>query len=168
MTRDVSSESDQVLWMPVREVIRQVDDGRLAMLPPTYATCLELFEPTDVAAALAAARPRTAPRSSPRCRSTAMADTCVSPTGWWLSETRCSGRWPVHDCGRAGARGWVGGSFGSRATCVLAPNAGIMTLDGTNTWVLKESDAARAVVIDPGRWTPRTWTGSRAPPVVWD
>ncbi len=47
-------------------------------------------------------------------------------------------------------RDWAGGRFGSRATCVLAPNAGIMTLDGTNTWVLKESDAARAVVIDPG------------------
>lgn len=45
---------------------------------------------------------------------------------------------------------WQGGEFGSRATCVLAPNPGIMTLDGTNTWVLKEHDDARAVVIDPG------------------
>jgi glyoxylase-like metal-dependent hydrolase (beta-lactamase superfamily II) len=46
--------------------------------------------------------------------------------------------------------GWQGGDFGSRATCVLAPNAGLMTLDGTNTWVLKEHEDARAVVIDPG------------------
>jgi glyoxylase-like metal-dependent hydrolase (beta-lactamase superfamily II) len=45
---------------------------------------------------------------------------------------------------------WTGGSFGERATCVLAPNANIMTLDGTNTWVLREPGAARSVVVDPG------------------
>jgi glyoxylase-like metal-dependent hydrolase (beta-lactamase superfamily II) len=33
---------------------------------------------------------------------------------------------------------------------VLAPNANMMTLDGTNTWVLREPDARRSVVIDPG------------------
>jgi glyoxylase-like metal-dependent hydrolase (beta-lactamase superfamily II) len=48
------------------------------------------------------------------------------------------------------AEPWAGGSFGSRAQCVLAPNPNIMTLDGTNTWVLRESDSARSVVIDPG------------------
>ncbi|WP_459644106.1 MBL fold metallo-hydrolase [Kineococcus sp. NUM-3379] len=37
-----------------------------------------------------------------------------------------------------------------RATCVLAPNPGPMTLDGTNTWVLSEPGSARAVVVDPG------------------
>ncbi|MEE1930258.1 MBL fold metallo-hydrolase [Streptomyces sp. TRM 70351] len=37
-----------------------------------------------------------------------------------------------------------------RATCVLAPNASPMTLDGTNTWIVAEPDAAEAVVIDPG------------------
>lgn len=45
---------------------------------------------------------------------------------------------------------WAGGSFGERAQCVLAPNANMMTLDGTNTWVLREPGAARSVVIDPG------------------
>jgi glyoxylase-like metal-dependent hydrolase (beta-lactamase superfamily II) len=43
---------------------------------------------------------------------------------------------------------WAGGTFGTRATCVLAPNPGMMTLDGTNTWVLREG--ARSVVVDPG------------------
>jgi glyoxylase-like metal-dependent hydrolase (beta-lactamase superfamily II) len=46
--------------------------------------------------------------------------------------------------------GWTGGSFGEVAECVLAPNANIMTLDGTNTWVLRAPGAARSVVIDPG------------------
>ena len=45
---------------------------------------------------------------------------------------------------------WAGGSFGERATCVLAPNANMMTLDGTNTWVLREPGARRSVVVDPG------------------
>ena len=46
--------------------------------------------------------------------------------------------------------GWSGGSFGERAQCVLAPNANFMTLDGTNTWVLREPGARRSVVVDPG------------------
>jgi glyoxylase-like metal-dependent hydrolase (beta-lactamase superfamily II) len=45
---------------------------------------------------------------------------------------------------------WAGGSFGERARCVLAPNPGIMTLDGTNTWVLREPGARRSLVVDPG------------------
>jgi glyoxylase-like metal-dependent hydrolase (beta-lactamase superfamily II) len=45
---------------------------------------------------------------------------------------------------------WAGGAFGERARCVLAPNPNIMTLDGTNTWVLRDPDARRSVVVDPG------------------
>ncbi|WP_122816119.1 MBL fold metallo-hydrolase [Nocardioides pantholopis] len=49
---------------------------------------------------------------------------------------------------------WNGGSYPPRAECLLAPNPGIMTLDGTNTWVLREPgagpDQQRAVVVDPG------------------
>jgi len=45
---------------------------------------------------------------------------------------------------------WAGGSFGERGRCVLAPNANMMTLDGTNTWVLREPDGGRSLVIDPG------------------
>jgi glyoxylase-like metal-dependent hydrolase (beta-lactamase superfamily II) len=45
---------------------------------------------------------------------------------------------------------WAGGSFGSRGRCLLAPNPGMMTLDGTNTWILREPGAARSIVVDPG------------------
>ncbi|MDX6373628.1 MAG: hypothetical protein QOD98_2616, partial [Nocardioidaceae bacterium] len=45
---------------------------------------------------------------------------------------------------------WAGGTFGERARCLLAPNPGIMTLDGTNSWILTEPGASRSVVIDPG------------------
>ncbi|HEY7048577.1 MAG TPA: MBL fold metallo-hydrolase [Jatrophihabitantaceae bacterium] len=36
------------------------------------------------------------------------------------------------------------------ATVVLAANPGIMTLDGTNTWLLRAPDSSDTVVIDPG------------------
>jgi glyoxylase-like metal-dependent hydrolase (beta-lactamase superfamily II) len=36
------------------------------------------------------------------------------------------------------------------ARLVRAPNPGPMTLDGTNTWVLRARDGAGAVVVDPG------------------
>ena len=45
---------------------------------------------------------------------------------------------------------WAGGDITSRATCVLAPNPGAMTLEGTNTWVLMEPGSAQCVVVDPG------------------
>ena len=45
---------------------------------------------------------------------------------------------------------WTGGSFGEIGTCVLAPNANFMTLDGTNTWVLRDPDSTKTVVVDPG------------------
>jgi glyoxylase-like metal-dependent hydrolase (beta-lactamase superfamily II) len=38
----------------------------------------------------------------------------------------------------------------TRALRLLAPNPGPMTLDGTNTWVLREPGAEAAVVVDPG------------------
>lgn len=37
-----------------------------------------------------------------------------------------------------------------RASFLLADNPGIMTLDGTNTWILREPGASRCVVVDPG------------------
>ena len=36
------------------------------------------------------------------------------------------------------------------AGVVLAPNPGPMTLDGTNTWILRAPDAEDCIVVDPG------------------
>ncbi len=37
-----------------------------------------------------------------------------------------------------------------RASTVRADNPGVMTLEGTNTWILREPGARRSVVVDPG------------------
>jgi 8-oxo-dGTP pyrophosphatase MutT (NUDIX family) len=58
VTRDVSTESDKVLWLSVRDAIAAVDSHEMFMLPPTYCTCLELFEYGDPAQALKAAAGR--------------------------------------------------------------------------------------------------------------
>jgi glyoxylase-like metal-dependent hydrolase (beta-lactamase superfamily II) len=42
------------------------------------------------------------------------------------------------------------GAGTTRATNVLAPNPGLMTLNGTNTWLIAEPGSTSAVVVDPG------------------
>jgi glyoxylase-like metal-dependent hydrolase (beta-lactamase superfamily II) len=46
--------------------------------------------------------------------------------------------------------GGIDGSGTERARCVLAPNPSLMTLDGTNTWLIAEPGATGAIVVDPG------------------
>jgi 8-oxo-dGTP pyrophosphatase MutT (NUDIX family) len=66
VTRDVSTESDHVLWLTVRDAIGAVDAHEMLMLPPTYCTCLELFDFTTPAEALAAADGRDPTAVEPR------------------------------------------------------------------------------------------------------
>ncbi|MEU8522324.1 MBL fold metallo-hydrolase [Streptomyces sp. NPDC048577] len=46
--------------------------------------------------------------------------------------------------------GVLSGPATARAVNVLAPNPSVMTLDGTNTWILSEPGSPLAVVVDPG------------------
>ncbi|WP_320067726.1 MBL fold metallo-hydrolase [Micromonospora sp. RTGN7] len=49
-----------------------------------------------------------------------------------------------------GAVGAVAGELPGWVTLVRAPNPGPMTLDGTNTWVLRAGPGEPALVVDPG------------------
>jgi len=44
----------------------------------------------------------------------------------------------------------IDGTGTGRARCVLAPNPSLMTLDGTNTWLVAEPGSEAAIVVDPG------------------
>ncbi len=57
--------------------------------------------------------------------------------------------------------GWVGAgpcAVTAFASVLLAPNPGPMTLDGTNTWVLRAPGHQDCVVVDPGPDDPRHLT----------
>jgi len=58
VTRDVSTESDHVVWMPAVDAVNAVDENRIAMLPPTYCTCMEVSEQPSAAAVLESAAGR--------------------------------------------------------------------------------------------------------------
>jgi len=58
LTRDVSTESTAVMWLPAAEAVEQVEAGQLAMMPPTYLNCLELAQLAGPDEALAATRGR--------------------------------------------------------------------------------------------------------------
>ncbi|MEV6411786.1 NUDIX hydrolase [Kribbella sp. NPDC051718] len=58
VTRDVTSESDQVAWMPPAEAVRAVEAGEMLMLPPTYLCCRDLIPYAAVADVLTASTDR--------------------------------------------------------------------------------------------------------------
>ncbi|MDN4171951.1 NUDIX hydrolase [Nocardioides sp. SOB77] len=64
-TRDVSTESSSVTWLPARVAADQADGGELAMLPPTYLTCLEVGTHASTDEVLAAAEGRTVEMFTP-------------------------------------------------------------------------------------------------------
>lgn len=48
------------------------------------------------------------------------------------------------------AEPWASGAKTDVAWCVLGPNPSVMTLDGTNTWLLRGEGSPTCLVVDPG------------------
>jgi hypothetical protein len=59
VTRDVSTESSEVVWIDATAAADGADAGELAMLPPTYLTCLEVGTHATTADVMAASTGRT-------------------------------------------------------------------------------------------------------------
>ena len=64
-TRDVSTESSSVTWLPASGAVAAVDAGDMFMLPPTYLTCLEVAEHDDPDAVLVTAAERSVDMFTP-------------------------------------------------------------------------------------------------------
>jgi len=65
-TRDVSTESDHVTWLPVMQAVDDVEREQIFMLPPTYLTCLEVGQYADPAAVLEEAQSRSVEMYTPQ------------------------------------------------------------------------------------------------------
>ena len=59
LTRDVSSESSSVAWVPAMTAVEQAEAGDIFMMPPTYLTCLDVGQHADPDAVLAEAAGRS-------------------------------------------------------------------------------------------------------------
>ncbi|GAA1943078.1 NUDIX hydrolase [Nocardioides hwasunensis] len=59
VTRDVSTESSSVWWADALDVVEDVEEQRVQMMPPTWLTCLDVGQYADPSAVLAEARGRT-------------------------------------------------------------------------------------------------------------
>jgi 8-oxo-dGTP pyrophosphatase MutT (NUDIX family) len=65
VTRDVSSESASVAWVPVADAVAQAEAGEILMMPPTWLTCLDVDRYAGPAAVLAEAEGRTVDMFTP-------------------------------------------------------------------------------------------------------
>jgi 8-oxo-dGTP pyrophosphatase MutT (NUDIX family) len=65
VTRDVSSESSSVAWLPAMTAVQQAEAGDIFMLPPTYLTCLDVGQHADPDAVLAEAASRSVDMFTP-------------------------------------------------------------------------------------------------------
>lgn len=79
VTRDVSTESAEVTWVGADAVVAGADRGEVAMLPPTYLTCLELAGHPTPAEVISAARGRTVEMFEPLVTQDAEGWTLSSP-----------------------------------------------------------------------------------------
>lgn len=57
-TRDVSTESDHVVWLPALRAVEQAEGREILMLPPTYITSLDIAQYADPEAVIAEAARR--------------------------------------------------------------------------------------------------------------
>jgi 8-oxo-dGTP pyrophosphatase MutT (NUDIX family) len=81
-TRDVSTESDLVTWLPALGAVDAVEAEQMFMLPPTYLTCLEVGQHPTPHAVLDAAEDRSVEMFTPEV--TGVGDAATLSTPPWL------------------------------------------------------------------------------------
>jgi 8-oxo-dGTP pyrophosphatase MutT (NUDIX family) len=81
VTRDVSTESDEVTWLGAMEAVEAVEAKKMFMLPPTYFTCLEVAQHATPAEVLAAAEERSVEMFTPSVERDGEVDYLSMPDG---------------------------------------------------------------------------------------
>jgi len=64
-TRDVSTESSEVTWLPAADAVAMAEAGEMLMMPPTYLTSLEVSQYAGPVEVVEAAHGRTAEMHTP-------------------------------------------------------------------------------------------------------
>jgi 8-oxo-dGTP pyrophosphatase MutT (NUDIX family) len=64
-TRDVSTESSSVTWLPAADAVSQAERGEMLMMPPTYLTSLEVAQHATPEEVVAAAHGRVVEMHTP-------------------------------------------------------------------------------------------------------
>ncbi len=65
VTRDVSTEAASVRWLPAEQACTLAESREVMMMPPTYATCVEVADYDSISAVLAAAQGRVVSMFTP-------------------------------------------------------------------------------------------------------
>jgi glyoxylase-like metal-dependent hydrolase (beta-lactamase superfamily II)/8-oxo-dGTP pyrophosphatase MutT (NUDIX family) len=157
-----TTEVTEARWWRPADALDAWRSGDIQLLPPTWVSLEQIAELPDVAAVLRAADERPITPLIPKVRREGEkillslpgelgydnAPLSLSPrqapvqlrerTGGLLPERT---EHPVYDKIRA---------VTASASVILAENPSPMTLEGTNTWLLRAPDAESVIVIDPG------------------
>jgi glyoxylase-like metal-dependent hydrolase (beta-lactamase superfamily II)/8-oxo-dGTP pyrophosphatase MutT (NUDIX family) len=158
-----TTEADRTGWLRPAEALEAWRTGRIELLPPTWVTFEQLEGFGSAAAALAAADDRVMAPVLPRVRREGDqlkltipsadgqgSDEHIVPPGRISRPT--PGLLPAAPHGPRDAHPVYQRlrMVTATASVLLVDNPSPMTLDGTNTWLLRAPGARETVVIDPG------------------
>jgi glyoxylase-like metal-dependent hydrolase (beta-lactamase superfamily II)/8-oxo-dGTP pyrophosphatase MutT (NUDIX family) len=147
-------------WRRPADALADWKADRIELLPPTWVTLEQLAEHADVATALAASETRTITPLIPKVRREGgrLVVTLPGEPGYARAAGQLRPRVAPPASGAAGllpARPSHPVYEKARpvtptATVLLAQNPSPMTLDGTNSWLVRADGAEDVIVIDPG------------------
>lgn len=153
---DRTSEVRSAGWRRPGDAAEDGQAGRILLMPPTSVSLRQLADFPDVAAALRASESRPITPFIPRARRDGNRMLVELPDNEGIIAV------PLPPRKRKPApRGLLPGrpehplyekprQVTPTAAVLLADNPGPMTLEGTNTWLLRGPDSERFIVIDPG------------------
>ncbi|MDT7677571.1 MAG: hypothetical protein QOD82_5473 [Pseudonocardiales bacterium] len=160
---DGTTEVSEAGWHRPADALADWHADRLQLLPPTWVSLEQLAEQDDVAAALAAGEHRAINPLIPKVRREDGKVLLSLPGELGYDSAPLQLRPRQSPSPNPPRRGLLPAGqrpahpmyeklrpVTSTASVLLAENPSPMTLEGTNTWLLRAPDAEQVIVIDPG------------------